>query len=110
MNFPCFPTECPGKTRNPDEKYHFIEELQSNKESYRNNPLTTERIYLISKNYSEEVYMEFIFRQIDKFLIARDQLIENQVNPSDRQLIAAAGLAMILYQSRFFRFIQDDGS
>ncbi|CAF1361526.1 unnamed protein product [Adineta steineri] len=49
-------------------------------------------------------------KKLNEFLIARDQLIENQVNPSDRQFSLAAGLAMILYQSRFFRFTQDDGS
>jgi hypothetical protein len=91
--------------RNTDENYHFIEELRSNKESYRDNPLMTEKIFLLSNNYTEEDYVEFLLKKVDEFLIARDQLFENQVNASDHQLILAARLAMILYQSRLFRFI-----
>ncbi|CAF4286083.1 unnamed protein product, partial [Rotaria sordida] len=38
---------------------------------------------------------------------ARDQLFKNQVIPSEHQLMLAARLAMLLYQSRLFRFILD---
>ncbi|CAF5031090.1 unnamed protein product, partial [Rotaria sp. Silwood1] len=52
-----------------------------------------------------EDYIDFLLKKVDEFLKARDQLFANQVNPSDDQLILAARLAMILYQSRLFRFI-----
>ncbi|CAF5033435.1 unnamed protein product, partial [Rotaria sp. Silwood1] len=90
---------------NTNEKCHFVEELRSNKEFYIDDPLMTEKVYLISKNYTEEDYMDFLLKKVDEFLKARDQLFANQVNPSDHQLILAARLAMILYQSRLFQFI-----
>ncbi|CAF2705497.1 unnamed protein product [Rotaria sp. Silwood2] len=90
---------------NTDEKCPFVEELRSNKESYTDDPLMTEKVYLIFKNYTEEDYMDFLLKKVDEFLTARDELFQNQVNPSEHQLMLAARLAMILYQSRLFRFI-----
>ncbi|CAF4356442.1 unnamed protein product, partial [Rotaria sordida] len=95
---------------NTDEKNYFVEELRSKKESYTNHPLMTEKIYLILKNYTEEVYMDFLLKKLDEFLTARGQLFENQVNPSEHQLMLVARLAMLLYQSRLFRFILDHTS
>ncbi|CAF4339628.1 unnamed protein product [Rotaria socialis] len=62
---------------NTHEKYHFIEELQSNKEYYRNYPLMTDKIFLISKNDTEEDYMKFLLRSLNEFLVARDQIFGN---------------------------------
>ncbi|CAF4290951.1 unnamed protein product, partial [Rotaria sordida] len=92
---------------NTDEKNYFVKELRSKKESYTNHPLMTEKIYLILKNYTEEDYMDFLLKKLDEFLTVRDQLFKNQVNPSEHQLMLAARLAMLLYQSRLFRFILD---
>ncbi|CAF0892498.1 unnamed protein product [Rotaria sordida] len=88
-----------------DEKRHFVEELRSNKNHYTDNPLMTEKVYLICKNYTEESYMDFLLKKVDEFLTVRDQLFGNQVDPSEHQLMLAARLAMILYQSRLFQFI-----
>ncbi|CAF1515281.1 unnamed protein product [Rotaria sordida] len=92
---------------NADEKNYFVKELRSKKESYTNHPLMTEKIYLILNNYTEEVYMDFLLKKVNEFLTARDQLFKNQVIPSEHQLMLAARLAMLLYQSRLFQFILD---
>jgi len=47
---------------NTDEKRPFINELRSNPTIYRDHPLITEKIYLISKHYTEEDYVELIFK------------------------------------------------
>ncbi len=92
---------------NTNEKSPFIEELQSNPQLYRDHPSTTEEYYLIKQNYTEKDYVEFLFKTLGKFLVARDQLIENQVNPTDQHLILAIRLAWVLYQSRLFQYILD---
>jgi hypothetical protein len=90
---------------NTDEKSVFIKELQSNQESYRNRPLMTEEWFLISEKYSEDDYIEFLLKQLDRFLVARDALISNRADPTDDQLILAARCATLLYQSRLFRYM-----
>lgn len=90
---------------NTDEIRPFVEQLQLNPEVYRDHPLITEKIYLISDQHTEEEYVLFLLKTLREFLMARDQLINNQINPTDRQLILATNLAMILYQSRLFQYI-----
>jgi hypothetical protein len=63
----------------------------------------TEKWFLISENYTEEDYIEFLLKQLDRFLVARDALIDNRRQPTDDQLILAARLATSLYQSRLFQ-------
>jgi len=92
---------------NTNEKGQFIEELRSNQNLYRDSPLTTEKIYLISKNYSEEDYVQFLLQTLGKFLVARDQLIDNEVNPTDQHLTLVTDFALVLYQSRLFQYILD---
>jgi hypothetical protein len=90
---------------NTDEKRVFVKELRSNQDSYKNRPLMTEKMCLISENYTEDDYVEFLLKQLDRFLVARDSLISNPVDPTDDQLILAAGIATILYQSRLFQYM-----
>ncbi|CAF2630534.1 unnamed protein product [Rotaria sp. Silwood2] len=92
---------------NTNEKSAFIEELRSNPDLYRLRPLMTEKIYLISKNSTEKDYVQFLFDTLEQFLVARDQLIENQLNPTDENLKLATGLVWILYDSRLFKYIPD---
>jgi hypothetical protein len=96
---------------NTDEKCVFIKELQSNQESnqesYRNQPLMTDEWCLISKKYTEEEYIEYLLKQLDRFLVARDALIRKNADPTDDQLILAVRLANALYQSRLFRCMLD---
>ena len=95
---------------NTDEKRPFIDELRSNPTIYRDHPLITEKIYLISKHYTEEDYVELIFKKLEQFLVILDQLIDNQLNPTDQQLTLVTSLAMILYQSRLFQYILDNSN
>jgi hypothetical protein len=90
---------------NTDEKRVFIEELRSNPESYKNRPLMTEKMCLIKKNYTEKDYVEYLLKQLDRFLVARDALIDKTADPTADQLIIAARVATILYQSRLFQYM-----
>jgi hypothetical protein len=90
---------------NTDEKRVFVKELRSNQDSYKNSPLTTEKMCLISENYTEDDYVEFLLKQLDRFLAAHDELIKNRADPNDDQLILATGIATVLYQSRLFRYM-----
>ena len=95
---------------NTKEKSPFIEELRSNSKLYRDRPSITEKFRLISINYTEEDYVQFLLGTLRDFLVARDQLIENQMNPTDQQLTSATSLAMILYQSRLFQYMLNHSS
>ena len=97
---------------NSDEKSRFVDELRSHPELYRNRPLATEKVYLLSKNFTEEDYVQILFTKLAEFLTARDELIDNQSNPTDKQLAVATRRAFVLYESRLFRYIlgQSDGT
>ena len=92
---------------NSAEKSRFVDELRSHPELYRDKPLAAEKIYLRSKKCSEEDYVQIIFTELAEFLKARDELIDNQSNPTDQQLASATGRAFTLYESRLFRYILD---
>lgn len=92
---------------NATEKSRFVDELRSHPELYRDKPLAAEKIYLRPKNYNEEDYVQIIFTELSEFLRARDELIDNQSNPTDQQLASATGRAFTLYESRLFRYILD---
>ncbi|UJR37167.1 hypothetical protein I4U23_029876 [Adineta vaga] len=90
---------------NQKEKDLFISELQSNSKLYKERPLMTEKLFLITKNRSEEDYVQFLFDQLAEFITIREQLIDNKENPTDHQLSLATQLATILYSSRLFQFM-----
>jgi hypothetical protein len=92
---------------NTDEKRVFIEKFRSKQESDRNHLLITDKYCLTSKNYTEEEYIEYLFKQLDRFLVARGALMNNRADPTDDQLILAVGLANALYESRLFRYMLD---
>lgn len=83
----------------------FIDELRSKSQVYRHKPAITEKLHLISKNRNDEEYVQHLFQEIKRFLIAYDQLIKNQANPTDEQFNDAICSAVELYQSRLFLFI-----
>jgi hypothetical protein len=88
-----------------NEKSRFIEELRSNPTSYRVKPTATEKIYLILKKYTEEDYVQFLFKNLNDFLEARDELIKKEGIVTDQHGASATGLASVLYQSSLFQFI-----
>lgn len=90
-----------------DELTPFVDELRSNPKIYRNCPSITEKFQLILNKRTEEEYVLFLMKMLRDFLVARSELIVNQINPTDQQLATATFLAMGLYQSRLFRYILD---
>lgn len=84
------------------EKDLFVQELQSNRFIYTEQASITEKFHWMKKNRTEEEYVNFLLNIVKRFLIARDELIENQQNLNDEALNATIDYALVLYQSRLF--------
>lgn len=83
----------------------FIDELRSNSRLYREKPAMTEKCELILANQTDQAYVQCLFRMIERFLLAYDQLIKNRTNPTDEDIDRVSRLAVLLYQSRLFLFM-----